>query len=373
MIDVLIGACLGAAKAHPDYNAAKAGNAEAAIRIATNLVSHELVWEVRSMASSLDAVLIPVISVEATGNNKIPQATAEVIGMATGLRVAEDIVQADSPKRTAMDGLDRIFNSPIFDGPVEEGTNYILVDDTLTQGATFASLENHIAQRGGHVIGAVALTGKKYSAKLRPSLQLIGQLRESFGDIEHAFKAATGYGFGALTASEARYLVNFKPADTVRARIIAAGCQEVESSDAAALEPVASELVAAFNATDFVVYSHPEFTLNVGKHSQSLADLLELHKVPGAAFLTAWNPYSRPYSDAANLALQNQLVLELTDRSLAFIPGFGQDPQRIWPGEESFLILGISQDDAEFLGRKFKQNALVWCGADAVPQLVLLR
>jgi hypothetical protein len=373
MNDAIICAPIGAAKAHPDYKAAKAGNAEAAIRVAKSVVTPELVEQVRSLADVTSAVLLPVISVEAEGNNKIPQAVAELVGQATGIYVTEDVVQADSPKRTAMEGLDRIFNSPTFDGYVEKGKSYILVDDTLTQGATFASLTSHIQQHGGRVIGAVALTGKQYSAKLNPSTETIEQLREKFGDIEPQFQAATGYGFDALTESEARYLANFKPADTVRDRILAAGRQEVQSSDAETLGPVTTDLIEAFRGTDYHVHSQPAFTLKIGMRSQALADLLQHHEQKSAAFITAWNPYSQSYTDAENSALQEKLVLELTDRSLLFVPGVGQDPQRKWPGEDSFLILGISRDDAWELGQKFKQNALVWCDSDAVPQLILLR
>jgi len=35
--------------------------------------------------------------------------------------------------------------------------------------------------------------------------------------------------------------------------------------------------------------------------------------------------------------------------------------------------LGISQGDAEAMGRKYGQNAIVWAEDDAVPQLILLR
>jgi GNAT superfamily N-acetyltransferase len=236
--EAILGAPLGAAKSHEDYAAAKGGNDGAAMRLASDLVSPDLVARVMAMAGTEGATLVPVISVEATGKNKIPQAVANVLGHAAGMPVASDIVQADSPKRTSMEGLDRIFSAPEFDGPVTEGQDYILVDDTLTQGATFASLASHIQQHGGRVIGAVALTGKQYSAKLKPSTETLDQLREKFGDIESQFQAATGYGFGALTESEARYLANFKPADTVRDRIIAAGSQSVSSRNAGNAEKV---------------------------------------------------------------------------------------------------------------------------------------
>lgn len=40
---------------------------------------------------------------------------------------------------------------PRFDGPVEAGRDYLLVDDTLTQGGTFTSLAAHIRAGGGNV------------------------------------------------------------------------------------------------------------------------------------------------------------------------------------------------------------------------------
>jgi hypothetical protein len=35
--------------------------------------------------------------------------------------------------------------------------------------------------------------------------------------------------------------------------------------------------------------------------------------------------------------------------------------------------LGISRQQAMDLGDRLEQNAIVWCGPDAVPELVLLR
>ncbi|UUZ55406.1 DUF3293 domain-containing protein [Massilia sp. H-1] len=49
------------------------------------------------------------------------------------------------------------------------------------------------------------------------------------------------------------------------------------------------------------------------------------------------------------------------------------DPKREWPSEPSFLVRGLSLEDASALGRQLRQNAIVWCGADLVPQLILLR
>ena len=53
--------------------------------------------------------------------------------------------------------------------------------------------------------------------------------------------------------------------------------------------------------------------------------------------------------------------------------GMGEHPSGQWPGEPSFLILGLPLDAAKQLGARHEQNAIVWCGTDAVPQLILLR
>jgi hypothetical protein len=75
----------------------------------------------------------------------------------------------------------------------------------------------------GEVAAVVALTGKQYSAKLELDPELLSQVRERFQSIEDNFKAATGYGFDALTESEARYLAKHDNAQSIRDRIIAAG------------------------------------------------------------------------------------------------------------------------------------------------------
>jgi hypothetical protein len=64
---------------------------------------------------------------------------------------------------------------------------------------------------------------------------------------------------------------------------------------------------------------------------------------------------------------------ELSASGLAFVEGVGNDPSNIWPGERSFLVLGLVPEAAKSLGAQFGQNAIVWSGADAIPRLILLR
>jgi hypothetical protein len=36
------------------------------------------------------------------------------------------------------------------------------------------------------------------------------------------------------------------------------------------------------------------------------------------------------------------------------------------------LALGITKEEALWLGKKYEQNAILWCDADFTPQLILL-
>ena len=215
----IIGNALGAANAHPRYAEAKAGNLSAALELARDLITPNVVAKVREAIGDSKPLIVPVVAEEAAGRNKIPRATAEVLAQQLGLETADGIGQANRPKRTGLDGLDRIFARVGFDGPVQAGQDYLLLDDTITQGGTFAALASHIEAGGGRVVGAFALTGKQYSAKIALSPDTLQALRDKHGPLEPDFQAVTGYGFDALTESEARYLANFRPADGLRARI----------------------------------------------------------------------------------------------------------------------------------------------------------
>ena len=226
-----IGGSLASIIGHADYRAAKSGDLVAAVRLARDIVTDDLVRRVQEVIGDRRPAIVPVISIEAGGWNKIPHAAAEALGACLGLDVVPTIVQANMPFRTALSGLDRIFASPEFDGEVVPGQDYLILDDTLTQGGTFAALVGHIECGGGRVIGAVALTGKQYSAILKPTPATLSVLRAKHGDLETAFRDATGHGYDCLTESEARYLANFKPAYAVRDRILAAAGHRGSGTD----------------------------------------------------------------------------------------------------------------------------------------------
>ncbi|MBX9847794.1 MAG: DUF3293 domain-containing protein [Rhodocyclaceae bacterium] len=136
---------------------------------------------------------------------------------------------------------------------------------------------------------------------------------------------------------------------------------------------IPSELIQAYLETEYRILGEQPFTIKVGELSRDLLSTHKQNRVSSSAFLTAWNPYSQKADDATNRELQSTLAKNLLHRSLNFIEGIGQHPSNKWAGEESYLVLGLTLEAAKTLGRRLEQNAIVWSGASAVPQLILLR
>ena len=83
--------------------------------------------------------------------------------------------------------------------------------------------------------------------------------------------------------------------------------------------------------------------------------------------------FSRFLDEQTNQSRHDELRGQRARRGLAFIEGAGEHPSNSWPAEASFLVLGLSLEDASEIGRQFEQNGVVWSDAKAQPQLILLR
>lgn len=132
------------------------------------------------------------------------------------------------------------------------------------------------------------------------------------------------------------------------------------------------QTIQAYRETHYVVHSDAPMTLQCDVFNPYLDKLHEDASVVSSAFITACNPFSQVTSDPTNIDRQARLAQELRDCGLTFIDGIGQHPSGNWPGELSFLVLGLSLEEAKNFGIRYEQNAIIWCGLDAVPQLVLL-
>lgn len=136
---------------------------------------------------------------------------------------------------------------------------------------------------------------------------------------------------------------------------------------------IPQDVIQAYLETHYHVHGSAPTTLKVGEPNTVLAALHDAAGVTHSAYITACNPFSVEQEPARNAELQRALAEALRQRGLRHIDGIGQHPANGWDGEASFLVLGLSLNEAKALGAQLGQNAIVWSGADAVPQLILLR
>jgi hypothetical protein len=112
-------------------------------------------------------------------------------------------------------------------------------------------------------------------------------------------------------------------------------------------------LVQTYRETDYRVFASPPFTLRVGQRSAELAAAHRRHGVAHSAYVTACNPFSQALDHAANAARHASLGRQLAERGLPAIEGLGKhpNPRQPWPGEPSYLVLGLDLAAAMALGR----------------------
>lgn len=218
--DVAILAEISDVKGHPDYAAAKSGDADAATALVRSALGDLSV--VRGLIGGRYPTLLAVHAVEGAGVNAIPEALAEALSERLGLPVEGTVVQTNVVGHTGASGFARLVRQADFDGDIRAGADYLLVDDFIGQGGTLANLRGFVVAGGGNVIGAVVLTGKPHSSRVALSDEQLESLRRKHGpDLEAWWKARFGHPFDCLTESEARYLYRTATADAVRDRLAA--------------------------------------------------------------------------------------------------------------------------------------------------------
>ncbi|MBI4601409.1 MAG: phosphoribosyltransferase [Planctomycetes bacterium] len=209
-------------KKHPAYPAAKKGDSEAAERLVLAVATIGALDRISALLGSTKPTLVAVHALETEGMNAIPRVFARILAQTLDLPTDRQVVQINRVVHTGADGYSRLAFPALFDGEARPG-QYFLVDDFVAQGGTLANLKGFLEQRGGAVVGATALGGKAYSARLRLDDQTLKELRGKHGpELETWWHAAFGYGFDRLTESEARYLIRADDAHAISTRIVAA-------------------------------------------------------------------------------------------------------------------------------------------------------
>lgn len=130
-------------------------------------------------------------------------------------------------------------------------------------------------------------------------------------------------------------------------------------------------LIQAYKSTNYRVLTEPEFSFRVGEPSATLDDVLRSHGVTSASFITAWNPFSKELELKDNRLRNQALVKRANALGLALVDGFGAWPDDPYKGEESYLLIGVSREDAVALAKEFEQNAIVFAKLGNPVELVI--
>jgi hypothetical protein len=135
-----------------------------------------------------------------------------------------------------------------------------------------------------------------------------------------------------------------------------------------------SGLVSAYRATDYVTRGiGPVAVVRIGHQSMAVDGLLARMHSRNGAFITAWNPFSKRLKLGANEFWNRELKRYLVVRGISFLEGEGRGRADEWPPEPSFFAFGISRAEASAVGRRYRQNAIVYVRLGRPAELVMLR
>lgn len=206
--EVIVHTAVATRDAHPQYLAAKSGDAMAALLLAGALLSSAAVAQIGRILGSRSATFLPVVADEQMGFNAIPDALAQLLGFRLGCPVAAgQIVQSNMVGHTRAPAFQRFVTPATFDGPVETDTNYILVDDHVGLGGTLANLRGYVEARGGRVIAMTTLTESREARSISLQKSTQAMLWDKHGQALDLFwRQQFGHGIDCLTEIEAQNL-----------------------------------------------------------------------------------------------------------------------------------------------------------------------
>lgn len=211
---------------HPNYRAAKDGtDEEGALDLIFDLAENAprglAMDRLQDVIGDRWPIVVAVHAEEAAGRNKIPMAYAAFLeGAAFGLTLDEGIVQTNVVDHTNAPSIyHRMTAEPTFEGKVEASRAYLIVDDTMTAGATLAALRGFVESQGGSVIGASIVASPIGNLEISLSPSTLRRLQRKHPGLDDYWQETFGWGLQGLTEGEAGHLLASPDLGEIRRRI----------------------------------------------------------------------------------------------------------------------------------------------------------
>ena len=187
------------------YKKAKNGDFEQSAILIDKFLREDTIQDIKEMIGDEKPIIVPILSEEATGKNRIPQAFAYALASQLNLQVDTNIRQINKAKRTDSGIYHRYVSQPEFGGEVRANQSYLIVDDTLSVGGTIANLKGYIENNGGKVIGASVMTAYEQKTAIAIKADMLQSISEKDGLNDFWIKKF-GFGLDKLTQQEAGHL-----------------------------------------------------------------------------------------------------------------------------------------------------------------------
>lgn len=222
-------------EASPDlYLKAKSGDVFAAIDLlGKKLDVVNKILQCEDLFGENNPILAPVLAIEALGNNRLPLIFAELIKAVLDYEIAEDLVQTVKANHTNAGAYERIVRQPRFEGNIEVGREYVIIDDTVAMGGTLAALKGYIESKGGKVIQAITLTGLTTKFDIVPKEKMLRSVLTKHPNLSEWWQYEFGFPIEYLTQGELGHLRTPSSLDEIRNRLVASGFQSCDESSAA--------------------------------------------------------------------------------------------------------------------------------------------
>lgn len=200
-------------KQHPAYRQGKAGDADSAFQVIDDL-AFDFLLNLQGQFPPGCLYVAPYAQ-EATGDNALPLMLSLTCAEILEGTSEDDIVQKERVFHTGADPMERMIARSSFEGQVQPGQNYVLVDDVTNMGGTLAELANYIQISGGNVLGTIVLVNAGRSKEFLAPKKHLRLLEDRYSD---SIQKLFGIHISAFTANEASYLVGFRTLNEIRNR-----------------------------------------------------------------------------------------------------------------------------------------------------------